>query len=604
MIRFYFYTKVSSIWDSDPSNAFQDSKERQQRAVRFYASGFCNNDNNKNNPTKADTPEHRYSADISVDTAVGMKLKDWLEQNPDEISLDNVVQNLLRFEMKNLEYALGAGLDSLSIKYFNSDEEFDFDGGHAQLKLGYMKLVHYLLKQCKKFKNFSYRLNSPVQKIEYARSVPSYPLTNRRDARKFKLIDLSDTCRVTTATAKDDHNMSSQPTKKTTTATTTTATTTQTKVQTNTNDFDFVVSSLPLGCLKESVLSTEAVARGKPALQHAVQFDPPLPPSKVDAIQNVGYGLLNKVYLQFPHAFWRAKNGATVNDLKGTPFLHPTEYAFANASAINPQHFMFKDIGRMKYPSTTPNDDVIIVDPPAILMTMISGKDAVKLERSSDENVICSVMITLRTLYSRVEVPQPIHFKVTRWGSDPYSRGCYTYMAPGCTDQDYLELARPLSGNKERGMRAATGTSMRLFFAGEHTTESHPSTAHGAYLSGGDAAKRILLEMKQKTRDGEVDEHVSIAEFRRMFPNHSMCCQLCNKKGDTKREGDLYGFRKGNNYTLAHLHCASFCPEVHPEKGWGNILKEVNRGKRISCTMCKQVHIIELWIACFFLLFL
>ena len=493
-----------------------------------------------------------------------------MEQNASEISLDEVTQNLLRFEMKNLEYALGAGLDSLSIKYFNSDEEFDFDGGHAQLEHGYMRLVYYLLLQCKKIKNFSYRLNAPVKKIEYARAVPSYP-SYRRD-RKFKLIDLSDTCRITSINAASGTNNTSS------------------SQQTRTDDYDFVVSSLPLGCLKESVLSAEAEARDKPALDHAIQFDPPLPPQKVDAIQNVGYGLLNKVYLQFSHAFWRAKKGATVNDLKGTPFLHPTEYAFANASAVNSEHFMFKDIGRMKYP----ND----ANPPAILMTMISGKDAVKLERSSDETVAANVTTTLRALYSRVDVLSPIKTKVTRWGSDPYSRGCYTYMAPGCTDQDYLELARPLSGkevvlnggNCGGVTQTLANASMRLFFAGEHTTESHPSTAHGAYLSGLDAAKRLMMETKQKTRDNEVDEHVSIAVFRRMFPNHSMCCQLCNKKGDTKREGDLYGFRKGNHYTLAHLHSASFCPDVHPEKGWSTILKEVNRGKRISCTMCKQVR--------------
>ena len=51
---------------------------------------------------------------------------------------------------------------------------------------------------------------------------------------------------------------------------------------------DAVICTLPLGVLKAQT----------------VRFDPPLPARKTGAIQRLGFGLLNKVALLFPYAFW------------------------------------------------------------------------------------------------------------------------------------------------------------------------------------------------------------------------------------------------------------------------------------------------------------
>ena len=55
-----------------------------------------------------------------------------------------------------------------------------------------------------------------------------------------------------------------------------------------TDTFDAVIITLPLGVLK----------------QNAVRFTPPLPEEKQNAIQRLGMGLLDKVYLQFSEVFW------------------------------------------------------------------------------------------------------------------------------------------------------------------------------------------------------------------------------------------------------------------------------------------------------------
>jgi lysine-specific histone demethylase 1 len=89
------------------------------------------------------------------------------------------------------------------------------------------------------------------------------------------------------------------------------------------------------------------------------------------------------------------------------------------------------------------------------------------------------LMEVLRSLFSLIVVPEPVAFKITRWGSDPFARGSYTFLAPGTTDQDFEMLQSPVNGNGDSLQLEGTET-MRLFMAGEHTTALHPSMAHGA----------------------------------------------------------------------------------------------------------------------------
>jgi len=120
---------------------------------------------------------------------------------------------------------------------------------------------------------------------------------------------------------------------------------------------------------------------------------------------------------------------------------------------------------------------------PAILMTLISVKEAVESEHLSDDDLVKEVLRTLRTLFSDDAVPEPLASKATRWGSDEFSRGCYTFLPPGTSDQDFHILQSPINGNGDSLVLEGSET-MRLFWAGEHTTSLHPSMAHGAMLSG------------------------------------------------------------------------------------------------------------------------
>ena len=87
-------------------------------------------------------------------------------------------------------------------------------------------------------------------------------------------------------------------------------------------------------------------------------------------------------------------------------------------------------------------------------------------------------MQTLRQMYGS-QIPDPSGFLLTRWQQDPFSYGSYSYMATGATLSDRKTLGEPVDN--------------RLFFAGEATSQKHPATVHGAFLSGLEAAKKIHI---------------------------------------------------------------------------------------------------------------
>jgi len=73
---------------------------------------------------------------------------------------------------------------------------------------------------------------------------------------------------------------------------------------------------------------------------------------------------------------------------------------------------------------------------------------------------------------------------IHRWGTDPFSRGSYSYARPGMTDCR-TKLAAPVDE--------------RLFFAGEACSPHDFSTAHGAWITGVAAAEQLVAG-RERTR--------------------------------------------------------------------------------------------------------
>lgn len=516
------------VWSSGA-----DRRVNKQAAVRWYASVLDDNHKPGEKPPLVGVPEHRQSADLSVDRAIGNAIASQLLSEFEGVGLEE--RRMLFWNLKNVEYALGANLSDLSMMFWDIDERHAFEGDHVVLRQGYSVVVDYLADQLRqRGQRFKCHEGHPVAKIEYARSTTSLTYIGKTVKRQ-NMTELSDTCRVISENGELEILC------------------------------DFVVCAVPLGVLKHSMVAPSQ------SNDKRLVFDPPLPFPKQDSISNVGFGLLDKVYLQFPFAFWR-------NDKQGKEEKHTL---FGNASGVNPHHYMFLDVGKALH-----NDEKD--DPPAILMSLVSGREAVACEWLSPEDVVQEVMETLRTMFSAIHVPHPTRWKTTKWGSDRFSRGSYTFLGPGTTDADFHILQSPCNGNGD-GILLEGSETMRLFFAGEHTTALHPSMAHGAMLSGIRAAREIFAAINLTYEPDNIDRLIPLCLFRHMDPKASLKCALCHGSGSTADEGPLLAFKRGPRLACVHNNCAEASPEVEVSEGtWQNVIQAVNRGSSIECRYCEQ----------------
>lgn len=189
------------------------------------------------------------------------------------------------------------------------------------------------------------------------------------------------------------------------------------------------IVTLPLGILKKQ----------------AVTFSPPLPTAKQKAIALLGVGILNKTYLRFPQAFWSKHS-----DLIGYIGKRKGKW--------------MEFVNIYKYTGIP------------ILLGYNAGCYGSYLETLSDEEIVNSAIAVLQTIYGCISAPTD--YQITRWGSDRYACGSYSFMTPGTTGKTIKDLVKPIDN--------------RLFFAGEATSLHYPATVHGAYLSGIKAAKTLL----------------------------------------------------------------------------------------------------------------
>jgi [histone H3]-N6,N6-dimethyl-L-lysine4 FAD-dependent demethylase len=418
----FIYLQANDCWEKEEATT-TDKTPRDQATIRWYSAYLSNRKNQRaKKPTRQSPNPHRLASDISVDIAVGQSISKYKRKDFALLSEDE--RNMLIWNAKNVEYALGANIEDLSMKFWDIDERHAFEGDHVLLRQGYSIVIDHMHRMLKKRGNrFTTLLNFPVGSIEYSRNTATQPYINIHP-RNRKFVDLSDTCCVTSQDMKQSIKS------------------------------DFVVSAVPLGILKASIQEETDGSK--------INFRPPLPFIKTDAITSVGFGLLNKAFVQFPFDFW------TRDDI-----LEADQTQFGNASGINPHLYMFLDVSKAMYPEAKKS--------PAILMTLISGCEAVACEEMSETDFLSQIMETIRILFAKIKVPDPVAFKISRWGSDKFARGSYTFLGPGSTDEDFETLQSPVNGNGDSSLlEVPSSETMRLFFAGEHTTALFPSMAHGA----------------------------------------------------------------------------------------------------------------------------
>ena len=113
----------------------------------------------------------------------------------------------------------------------------------------------------------------------------------------------------------------------------------------------------------------------------------------------------------------------------------------------------------------------------------IAGPEALAMERRTDAELAADVAVLLNSFpAARSQLPAAERVVRSRWGTDPLTRGSYSYIAAASGVDDVAALGAPVP---------AVGRPV-LLFAGEATHASHFGTAHGAFISGEREADRLL----------------------------------------------------------------------------------------------------------------
>lgn len=250
---------------------------------------------------------------------------------------------------------------------------------------------------------------------------------------------------------------------------------------------DHVIVTVSLGVLKARICEGSGF------------FDPPLPNFKTEAISRLGYGLVNKLFLQLSPTHDRESD-----DLNKFPFL---QMAFHRSDS----EFRHPKIPwwMRRTASLSP-----IYGKSSVLLGWFAGKEALALESLDDEEIVTGVSTTISSFLSSS------HHKVnsnshelsngkvssvdssnggelkfskvlkTQWGTDPLFLGSYSYVAVGSSGEDLDTMAVPLPKNCSNG--SCSSPPLQILFAGEATHRTHYSTTHGAYFSGLREANRLL----------------------------------------------------------------------------------------------------------------
>jgi monoamine oxidase len=174
-----------------------------------------------------------------------------------------------------------------------------------------------------------------------------------------------------------------------------------------------------------------------------VRFDPPLP-DKLAAAAGLPLGVNDKLFISLDGAL---------------PGLGHDGFLVGSTTRTETMSYQIRPLDR-----------------PAIYC-FCGGRFAAALEREGEAAMFAFAADELGQILGGDIRRRIAPLAATAWLADPWARGSYSYALPGHAD-DRARLAAAVGG--------------RLFFAGEATSPSFFSTAHGAYLSGIAAAEAAL----------------------------------------------------------------------------------------------------------------
>ena len=423
----------------------------------------------------------------------------------------SVRNNLFQWHIANLEMSSGAPMAQLGQKW-NKDEPFGYGGDHSYLECGTRDIIEALAEgfDCRGLCNQSSLLNatnstdkSSLKRgtIQCGIEVNGIKVVERGEVKERKRYSSRQPITLDESKLRRSHrsnkgsHIHGSPSQQTGqqvkppsfASTYDNEESTVVHVTTTcglTLEADAVIVSTPLAIL--------SLPKGSPG---HIAFSPPLPNFKKDAMSRLGVGTYNKCCMSFEKAFW--KN------------LFPTS---TSKSTEGDQRLDFVGHAAMEH-----GKDILFlsIKNSPILVAIYGGSEySKKVETIHDEEVVGECMEVLKKMCNKAQhaqsrktrqqvdditIPEwPIDYFVSRWGSDPYSRGAFAYIPPGIDGFEELSaMSKPIYDFcPEHQIPSDKPKRPLILFAGEATTPYHPSTFHGAFESGIREAYRLDLALE------------------------------------------------------------------------------------------------------------
>lgn len=215
------------------------------------------------------------------------------------------------------------------------------------------------------------------------------------------------------------------------------------KTREKTYEADYVVMTVPLGVLKAS---------------HRSIFSPCLPETKIAAITNIGFGIVDKIFLEFDEPFWQTQDFSDVNfnvlwmdGLNYQGRCYSKGYATSLAEDELGETW-FRYIVRF----------CCVLNHDKVLCAWIVGEGAKFSETLSDDLIVgkCRDVLVGAT---RTSISLPKILKRSRWFHDEYTRGSYSFISND-SDVNFINhkhLAEPVY-REDDGVNVSVSNSIHI----------------------------------------------------------------------------------------------------------------------------------------------
>eukprot|EP00980_Cylindrotheca_fusiformis_P012814 scaffold3151_cov110-Cylindrotheca_fusiformis.AAC.12 len=210
-----------------------------------------------------------------------------------------------------------------------------------------------------------------------------------------------------------------------------------------------VIITVPLGVLQAKSIS----------------FKPELPISTSNAINRLGMGKMNKIFMMWKSedVFW--------------PFPSSTE-VLEDLTDRDSNFFFYTSL------SLKENIPVLFAFFQGSVVEQLEDEYAQSNPALYEQKIADLAMESLCSMFGE-STPRPEKVVVTHWSVDEYTMGAYSFNKVGMKQHDREVLASSIGGK-------------RIYFAGEATHNKYFATTTGAFMTGRNAAKSAVKSMKKK----------------------------------------------------------------------------------------------------------